>query len=102
MFRNTKLQMLAVLAVGSVLGYLAAAGKLDALAQPPAKAPATPPPGSPAATTTIDGRYLPPPPQRFKGEIAPNALQSKAYWPARVVPPKGAPNVLLIMTDDKD
>src|SRR5262249_7350198 len=22
------------------------------------------------------------------------------YWPARVVPPKGAPNVLLIMTDD--
>ena len=24
----------------------------------------------------------------------------EAYWPARVVPPKGAPNVLLIMTDD--
>jgi arylsulfatase len=22
------------------------------------------------------------------------------YWPARVVPPKGAPNILLIMTDD--
>ena len=29
-----------------------------------------------------------------------NAAQSKPSWPARVVPPKGAPNVLLIMTDD--
>jgi arylsulfatase len=58
------------------------------------------PPGSPCATTTIDGRYLPAPPQPFKGDIELNALQSKAYWPARVVPPKGAPNILLIMTDD--
>jgi hypothetical protein len=57
-------------------------------------------PGSPDATTTIDGRYLPPPPQRFQGEIGLNALQSKAAWPARVVPPKGAPNILLILTDD--
>src|SRR5882724_9684358 len=56
--------------------------------------------GSPSATETIDGRYLPSPPQPFGGEINPNALQSKPYWPARVVPPKGAPNVLLIMTDD--
>jgi arylsulfatase len=59
-----------------------------------------PAPGSPGATTTIDGRYLPPPPQPFRGEINLNAYQSKPYWPARVVPPKGAPNVLLIMTDD--
>jgi arylsulfatase len=57
-------------------------------------------PGSPDATTTIDGRYLPSPPAPFGGEINPNALQSKPYWPARVVPPKGAPNVVLIMTDD--
>jgi hypothetical protein len=57
-------------------------------------------PGSPGATTTIDGRYLPNPPQPFKGEINPNAAQSKPYWPALVVPPKGAPNILLIMTDD--
>jgi arylsulfatase A-like enzyme len=57
-------------------------------------------PGSAGATTTIDGRYLPNPPQPFRGEIDPNAAQSKPYWPARVVPPKGAPNVLLIMTDD--
>jgi arylsulfatase len=57
-------------------------------------------PGSPNATTTIDGRYLPPPPQKFQGEINLNAAQSKPAWPARVVPPKGAPNILLIMTDD--
>src|SRR5262249_10780150 len=89
-----------VVAFGALLGFLAAQAQQK---QPPAKAPsqpATPAPGSPAATTTIDGRYLPPPPQPFKGEITPNALQSKPYWPARVVPPKGAPNVLLIMTDD--
>ena len=57
-------------------------------------------PGSPSATTTIDGRYLPSPPQPFQGDIGLNALQSKPAWPARVVPPKGAPNILLIMTDD--
>jgi hypothetical protein len=39
-------------------------------------------PGSPSATTRIDGKQLPP-------------------WPPRVVPPKGAPNVLLIMSDDQ-
>ena len=57
-------------------------------------------PGSPDATTTIDGRQLPPPDPRFGGSINENAAQSKPYWPARVVPPKGAPNILLIMTDD--
>jgi arylsulfatase A-like enzyme len=57
-------------------------------------------PGSPEATTTIDGRYLPPPPQPFEGQIELNAAQSTPAWPARVVPPKDAPNILLIMTDD--
>jgi arylsulfatase A-like enzyme len=56
--------------------------------------------GSPSATTTIDGKQLPPPPPKFGGKIERNAAQSKPYWPPRVVPPKGAPNVLLIMTDD--
>src|ERR1700753_1731194 len=58
-------------------------------------------PGSPSATTTIDGKYLPPPPPKFGGEINLGASQSKPYWPAQVVPPKGAPNVLLIMTDNQ-
>ncbi len=57
-------------------------------------------PGSPAATTTIDGLQIPPTPQQFRGRIERNAAQSTPYWPARVVPPKGAPNILLIMTDD--
>src|SRR5262245_53083464 len=57
-------------------------------------------PGSPSATTTIEGNQLPPPPQKFEGKIERNAAQSTPYWPARIVPPKDAPNVLLIMTDD--
>ena len=57
-------------------------------------------PGSPEATTTIEGSQLPPPPQPFHGKIERNEAQSTPYWPMRVVPPKGAPNILLIMTDD--
>jgi arylsulfatase A-like enzyme len=57
-------------------------------------------PGSPSATTTIDGNYLPPSPPKFGGQIGLDTAQSKPYWPPAVVPPKGAPNVLLIMTDD--
>src|SRR5262249_47694245 len=58
------------------------------------------PPGSPAATTTIDGKQLPPPDPKFGGVIKETAQDSKPWWAPRVVPPKGAPNVLLIMTDD--
>ena len=57
-------------------------------------------PGAPTATVTLDGKQLPPPPLPFKGEIKQEAKDSKSYWLPRVVPPKGAPNVLLIMTDD--
>ncbi|HMR54911.1 MAG TPA: arylsulfatase [Amaricoccus sp.] len=57
-------------------------------------------PGEPGETTTIDGRYLPPPPEAFRGEIGTNAAQSTPYWPALTVPPEDAPNILLIMTDD--
>ncbi len=58
-------------------------------------------PGSPSATTTIEGKQLPPPPDTtFGGKIKRNSLDSTPYWPPRVVPAKGAPNVLLIMTDD--
>ena len=57
-------------------------------------------PGAPDATTTVDGRYLPNPPAAFGGEINLSAKDSKPYWPPQIVPPKGAPNILLIMTDD--
>ena len=57
-------------------------------------------PGSPSATTTISGKQLPPPPLPFGGVIKEEAKDSTPYWEPLVVPPKGAPNVLLIMTDD--
>src|SRR5262245_36696808 len=57
-------------------------------------------PGSPSATTTIDGSQLPPPPQQLRGKIEREATKSTPYSPARVVPTKDAPNVLLIITDD--
>jgi arylsulfatase len=56
--------------------------------------------GSPSATTTIDGKQLPPPNPKFGGVIKREALQSKTWWPPRVVAPKKAPNILLIITDD--
>ena len=56
--------------------------------------------GSPSATTTISGKQLPPPDPKFGGVIKEKASESKAWWAPRVVPPKGAPNVLLIMLDD--
>src|SRR5262245_19971138 len=58
-------------------------------------------PGSPDATTTIDGKYLPPAASPFSGTINLDAKDSTPSWPATVVPPKGAPNILLIMTDDQ-
>ena len=58
-------------------------------------------PGSPSATTSIDGKQIPPPPPKFGGVIKESAKDSTPWWPPRIVPPKGAPNVLLIMTDDQ-
>jgi arylsulfatase len=57
-------------------------------------------PGSPSATSTIDGQSLPAAPPAFGGTINLDAKDSTPWWPPTVVPPKGAPNVLLIMTDD--
>ncbi|WP_404558904.1 arylsulfatase [Bradyrhizobium niftali] len=58
-------------------------------------------PGAPSATTTLDGKQLPPPDPKFGGVIKEKASESTSWWAPRVVPPKGAPNVLLIMTDDQ-
>ena len=52
-----------------------------------AQKPVAPPPGSPAATTSIDGKQLPAPDPKFGGEIKSGALKSKAWWAPRVVPP---------------
>ncbi len=58
------------------------------------------PVGSAGGTITLDGKQLPPPDPTFGGEIREKASESKQWWAPRVVPPKGAPNILLIMTDD--
>ena len=57
-------------------------------------------PGSPGATATVSNKQLPAPDPKFGGVIKEGALQSKPWWAPRVVPPKDAPNVLLIITDD--
>jgi arylsulfatase A-like enzyme len=57
--------------------------------------------GAPSATTTIKGNQLPAPEPKFGGVIKEDVKDSKTWWPPRVVPPKGAPNVLLILTDDQ-
>src|SRR5437660_7720509 len=58
-------------------------------------------PGTPNATVTIDGKQIPPPPMPFGGVINESVKDSKPYWPPRVVAPKSAPNIVLIMTDDQ-
>jgi arylsulfatase len=49
---------------------------------------------------SISGKQLPAPAPKFGGVIKDDALQSKPWWAPRIVPPKEAPNVLLIITDD--
>ncbi len=56
--------------------------------------------GAADATMAIDGKQLPAPDLPFGGVIKDDALQSKAWWAPRIRPPKQAPNVLLIITDD--
>ena len=56
--------------------------------------------GAPSAERVISGQQLPAPAMPFGGVIKDDALQSKPWWDPRIVPPKNAPNVLLIITDD--
>ncbi|MDZ4780861.1 MAG: arylsulfatase, partial [Planctomycetia bacterium] len=89
MRRTTLIHAAIVVILGGCLGYAAA----------PAATPQVET-GAPGATATIDGQQLPAPNPKFGGVIKDGALQSKPWWAPRIVPPQGAPNVLLIMTDD--
>src|SRR5262249_11670999 len=60
----------------------------------------TPNPCAPGAMRVPDTSHLPPNAVHFGGGITLNAAQSKSCWPPITVPPKNAPNILLIMTDD--
>src|SRR6266516_852080 len=83
-----------------VLGVMLAAAMMAVAPSARAQIQTTGKLGSPGATTTIDGKQLPPPDPQFGGVINEKATESKPWWPPTVVPPKNAPNVLLIMTDD--
>jgi arylsulfatase len=100
LFFSTVKAALAAAFGGSWLTGKASAETGDAASPVPAEGVIQGVPGSPSATTTIDGRQLPSPDPKFGGVIKENAAESKPWWAPRVVPPKGAPNVLLIMTDD--
>ncbi|MFO1398129.1 MAG: arylsulfatase [Burkholderiales bacterium] len=57
-------------------------------------------PGAPATLEFPNSRVLPVPTPPFTGDIQPNLINSTPAWPSTIAPPKGAPNVLLILTDD--
>jgi arylsulfatase A-like enzyme len=84
-----------------LLGGMLAAAVIAVAPSARAQVQTTGAPGSPSATTAIDGKQLPPPDPKFGGVIKDSAKDSQPWWPPTVVPPKGAPNVLLIMTDDQ-
>src|SRR5262245_26565132 len=52
------------------------------------------------ATTALGQEVLPQPEQPFKGKIGRTAKDSTPDFPKGVEAPAGAPNVLLILTDD--
>jgi arylsulfatase len=57
-------------------------------------------PGSPSAVQFPNSRVLPQPSAPFAGTINPSARDSMPAWPPTIGAPEGAPNVLLIITDD--
>ncbi|MEI6159602.1 MAG: arylsulfatase, partial [Roseococcus sp.] len=57
-------------------------------------------PGAPNAVMTPQGLQLPQPSLPFTGQVMPNLVDSQPAWPAQIMPPANAPNVLLILTDD--
>ena len=107
MIRRAHLRILAGLAIGGLFGWFASQGHIETTYASDKAASSSPKAiqtegeaGSPGATTTIDGRQLPAPNPKFGGVIKDDALRSKHWWAPRIVPPKQAPNVLLIITDD--
>lgn len=49
---------------------------------------------------TLDRRSLPIQPPIFSGELQPTIAESTTQYPRRIQAPSGAPNVILVMTDD--
>jgi arylsulfatase len=84
----------AALAIGGLLGWLAAGSQPLRLMADDAKRA-----GAREGAAT-DRSVLPPPPEPFKGTINLRAKDSKPDFPQPVQAPRGAPNVLLVLLDD--
>jgi len=56
--------------------------------------------GAPDAVFTPNSKVLPQPDIPFSGTVEVSARNSTPAWPPQLAAPKGAPNVLLIITDD--
>ncbi len=76
------------------------AGSAVAAMQPATAQVVTGTPGSPDATFAPNTTVLPAPAIPFSGTITNSAVTSKEAWPPQLAARKGAPNILLIMTDD--
>lgn len=85
----------AVVAVGSVLGWLTASGRHNDLLAHDSKAQSA---GD--GTKTFDRTVLPIASPAFTGQIGKTYKDSKEAWPVLPSAPKGAPNVVVIMLDD--
>lgn len=92
--------MIVLLTLGVVIYSCSKKQTTSSMSENKSKIQTTGEPGAPNATTTIPGNQLPSPPEEFGGVIKDGIAGSKSFWPPKVVPPKGAPNILLIMTDD--
>src|SRR5690348_14348988 len=55
---------------------------------------------APTATEFPDSKVIPTPTPPFAGFIEPNYVNSTPGWSPTVMPPEGAPNVLLVLIDD--
>jgi arylsulfatase A-like enzyme len=96
MLKNVKLQFMAVLGLGALLGCAAATGQFNAVAHLWGAAPADDRKAEPPEGPVV----LPRPEPSFQGKIGSTAKDSTPDFPKPIEAPKGAPNVLLIMTDD--
>jgi arylsulfatase A-like enzyme len=54
----------------------------------------------PVAAQHVDRKVLPLPTPPFKGVIGPTYKESREDWPRLPAPPKGAPNVVVVLLDD--
>ena len=87
MFRRIHANVLAIMTAVSLLGWLAASGWfVEAFSQDKQQ--------------LASAETLPKPEQLFKGKIGRTAKDSTPDFPKPLAAPTGAPNVLLIMTDD--